>query len=91
MKLCVIAASKNAPAPHVPDALKPPAGDILKAKLRANGVQIHQCQGTKWRFPGPHARYPGPAWKFVETCSAGNANEVERVPYAANYYFYAQQ
>jgi hypothetical protein len=149
------ASAKHAPPLRVPDALKPPAGVVLKEKLSAKGVQIYQCQGSEWKFLAPQAQlfdakghqvashYAGPTWKAADgssvvgevkahedadnpsaidwlllsakstsgsgvfshvqniqrlqtvggkapmaACDAGNVNQVERVPYTANYYFY---
>jgi hypothetical protein len=149
------ACSNNAPPSQIPDALKAPAGVVLKQKLSAKGVQIYQCQGAEWKFLGPQAQlfdatgrqvashYAGPTWEAADgsavvgdikahedaaepgaiawlllsakstrgsgvfsqvqniqrlqtvggkaptaACDAGNANQVERVPYTAIYYFY---
>jgi hypothetical protein len=76
--------SKNAPSAQVPDALKPPAGVVLKQKLSAKGVQIYQCQGSDWKLLGPQAQlfdakghqvashYAGPTWKSADgSCVVG--------------------
>ena len=75
--------SKTAPPLPVPDALKPPAGVVLKQKLSAKGVQIYQCQGAEWKFLAPQAQlfdakghqvashYAGPTWKAADGSSSG--------------------
>jgi hypothetical protein len=141
-----------------PESLKPPAGQVLKLKLRGSGVQIYQCTEGTWKFQAPEAQltdehgrvlgkhYAGPTWESTDgssvvgevkahddgpdpraipwlllqaktaagngvfsavrsiqrlqttggkapskTCDAGNANQIARVPYTAQYYFYEQK
>ncbi|MDP9009140.1 MAG: DUF3455 domain-containing protein [Pseudomonadota bacterium] len=61
MSVCVLAAG-CATAPPVPGPLRVPGSPGLIAQLRANGVQIYQCQPAKndpsqfeWSFKQPEA------------------------------------
>jgi hypothetical protein len=75
------AVCRQAPPARLPDALRPPAGVVLKEKLSAKGVQIYQCQGTDWKALGPQAQlfdakghqvashYAGPTWKSADGSS----------------------
>jgi hypothetical protein len=61
--------------PAIPQDLAPPAGEQLKLRLSAKGVQIYQCQGGEWKFQAPEAtlfdhhgkkvgkHYAGPTWE----------------------------
>jgi hypothetical protein len=49
------------PLPQVPEALKPPAGQVLQLEALASGVQIYDCaanpdgSGPAWTFRAPEA------------------------------------
>lgn len=53
--------SKTIKMPAVPDALRPPASDVLANVLFAKGVQIYECIRTpvgsvfEWKFKAPEA------------------------------------
>jgi hypothetical protein len=44
---------------RVPDALKPPAGNVLSAVFKASGVQIYGCTDSKWTLIEPAASLSG--------------------------------
>jgi uncharacterized protein DUF3455 len=46
-------------SPQVPDALKPPAGNVLSAVFKASGVQIYGCTDAKWTLIEPAASLTG--------------------------------
>jgi Protein of unknown function (DUF3455) len=46
-------------SPRVPDALKPPAGNVLTAVFKAGGVQIYGCTDAKWTLIEPAASLSG--------------------------------
>jgi hypothetical protein len=46
-------------SPQVPDALKPPAGNVLSAVFKASGVQIYGCTDAKWALIEPAASLSG--------------------------------
>jgi hypothetical protein len=64
--------------PSVPENLKPPAGDYLRAHAHASGQQIYVCDGSKWILSGPDAKlfdeagqkvgshFAGPTWRWSD-------------------------
>ena len=44
---------------QVPDALNPPAGNVLSAVFKASGVQIYGCTDSKWALIEPAASLSG--------------------------------
>jgi hypothetical protein len=69
-------------APTVPDALRAPAGETVRSKTAAQGVQIYECQRAAeafaWKLTGPEAElldeagkhagrhYAGPTWEAAD-------------------------
>ncbi|MGC2493299.1 DUF3455 domain-containing protein [Candidatus Binatus sp.] len=64
--------------PSVPEILKPPAGEHLRAHAHASGQQIYTCDGSKWIRSGPDAKlfdqagrnvgshFAGPSWRWLD-------------------------
>jgi hypothetical protein len=64
--------------PSVPETLKPPAGEHLRAHAHASGQQIYICDGSKWILSGPDAKlfdeagqnvgshFAGPTWQWSD-------------------------
>jgi uncharacterized protein DUF3455 len=64
--------------PAVPENLKPPADQQLRAHARASGRQIYSCDGSKWTLVGPDAKlyddaghelgihFAGPTWQWSD-------------------------
>jgi hypothetical protein len=66
--------------PSVPETLKPPAGEYLRAHAHASGHQIYVCDGSKWMLSGPdaqlfdeaghkvgsHFAFAGPTWRWSD-------------------------
>jgi Protein of unknown function (DUF3455) len=64
--------------PSVPETLKPPAGEHLRAHAHASGQQIYTCDGSKWILSGPDAKlfdeagrkmgshFAGPTWRWLD-------------------------
>jgi Protein of unknown function (DUF3455) len=64
--------------PSVPDSLKAPAGEHLRAHAHASGQQIYTCDGSKWILSGPDAKlfdeaghqvgshFAGPTWQWSD-------------------------
>jgi hypothetical protein len=77
---CVALCANAATAKNddVPQALRPPADEVLKLKLLGSGVQIYQCQDGAWKFQAPDAKltdesghvvgkhYAGPTWEATD-------------------------
>jgi hypothetical protein len=69
------ASAGTSPNDSLPEALRPPAGEVLKLKLLGSGVQIYRCLDGAWKFLAPDARlsdqtgrevgkhYAGPTWE----------------------------
>ena len=64
--------------PSVPETLKPPVGEHLRAQAHASGQQIYVCDGSKWILSGPDAElfdkagqkvgshFVGPTWQWSD-------------------------
>jgi hypothetical protein len=64
--------------PSVPENLKPPVGEHLRAHAHASGQQIYVCNGSKWILSGPDAKifdeagqkvgahFVGPTWEWSD-------------------------
>jgi uncharacterized protein DUF3455 len=64
--------------PSVPETLKPPAGESLRAHAHASGQQIYVCDGSKWILSRPDAtlfdqagqkvgsHFAGPTWRWSD-------------------------
>jgi Protein of unknown function (DUF3455) len=64
--------------PSVPENLKPPAGERLRAHAYGSGQQIYVCDGSKWILSGPDAKlfnetgqqvgshFAGPTWRWSD-------------------------
>lgn len=64
--------------PSVPDSLRPPASEHLRAHAHASGQQIYTCDGSKWILSGPDAKlfdeagqkvgshFAGPTWQWSD-------------------------
>jgi hypothetical protein len=62
----------------VPENLKPPVGEHLRAHAHASGQQIYVCDGSKWILKGPDAKlfdeagqkvgshFVGPTWQWSD-------------------------
>jgi hypothetical protein len=62
----------------IPDALRPPAGQVLALEARAAGVQIYECKASKddpaqfsWTLKAPEADLKDPSGKPVGKHYAG--------------------
>ena len=54
----------------VPDALKPPAGNVLSSVFKARGVQIYGCTDGKWTLVEPAAALTGITLKPIKKVTA---------------------
>jgi hypothetical protein len=64
--------------PSVPETLKPPVGEHLRAQAHASGQQIYVCDGSKWILSRPDAKlfdeaehevgshFAGPTWRWSD-------------------------
>jgi hypothetical protein len=64
--------------PSIPDTLKPPPGQYLRAHAHASGQQIYVCDGSKWSLSRPDAQlfdeagqkvgshFAGPTWRWSD-------------------------
>jgi hypothetical protein len=68
--LSLVCAQAQTP-PAVPENLKPPADQQLRAHARASGQQIYVCDGSKWTLIGPDAKLDDDAGQELGTHFAG--------------------
>ncbi|GAA4586877.1 hypothetical protein BJY16_008050 [Actinoplanes octamycinicus] len=56
--------------PLVPDAVEPPAGNVVHAVLKARGVQIYECKRSMWQPLEPAASLTGVTMSPVKKVTA---------------------
>ncbi|GIF04155.1 DUF3455 domain-containing protein [Actinoplanes siamensis] len=56
--------------PQVPAVLEPPAGNVLRAVLKARGVQVYECKRSTWQPLEPAAALTGVTMNPVKKVTA---------------------